>query len=100
MTDTTKLKPKGDKVLVKVATDEEVTASGIILTSAKHERKYEGVVVDVGDHEDIKKYGVEVGMYVFYPKGLNIEMFVKEDNVDVAYDFVSVYDILAVGTEE
>ena len=60
MTDTTKLKPKGDKVLVKVATDEEVTASGIILTSAKHERKYEGVVVDVGDHEDIKKYGVDL----------------------------------------
>lgn len=100
MTDTTKLKPQGDKVLVKVATDEEITASGIILTSAKHERKYEGVVIDVGTHEDIKKYGIKVGMYVFYPKGLNTEILVKEDNVDVAYDFVSVYDILAVGTEE
>ena len=37
-----KLKVKGDKILVKVATDEEVTASGIILTSTKQERKYEG----------------------------------------------------------
>lgn len=98
--DTTKIKPQGDKILVKVAIDEEVTQSGIILTSAKHERKYEGVVVDVGNHPDIKGYGIEVGMYVFYPKGLNTEVLVKEDDVDVAYDFVSVYDILAVGTEE
>ena len=98
--DTTKIKPQGDKILVKVATDEEVTQSGIILTSAKHERKYEGVVVDVGNHPDIKGYGIEVGMYVFYPRGLNTEVLVKEDNVDVAYDFVSVYDILAIGTEE
>ena len=98
--DTTKIKPQGDKILVKVAVDEEVTQSGIILTSAKHERKYEGVVVDVGNHPDIKKYGIETGMYVFYPRGLNTEVLTKENNVDVAYDFVSVYDILAVGTEE
>ena len=96
MTDTTKIKPQGDKILVRVAEDEEVTESGIILTSAKHERKYEGTVVDLGNHPDIKRYGIETGMYVFYPKGLNTEIFIE----DKPYDFVSVYDVLAVGTEE
>ena len=95
-----KLKVKGDKILVKVATDEEVTASGIILTSTKHERKYEGYVVDVGEHPDIEKYGVKTGMYVFYPRGLNTPTFIKEDGVDVEYDVVSVYDVLATGEDE
>ena len=94
------MKVVGDKVMVKVATDEEVTASGIILTPAKHERKYEGVIVDVGDHPDIKKWGLEVGQYVFYPKGLNIPFTRKEDGLEVEYDIVSIYDILCVGMEE
>lgn len=95
-----KMKVVNEKVLVKVATDEEVTASGIILTSAKQERKYEGTVVDVGTHPDIKKMGVKEGVYVFYPKGLNTEVIIKENGFDVVYDVVSIYDILAIGEEE
>lgn len=94
------MKVLNEKVLVKVAKDEEVTASGIILTSAKQERKYEGWVVDVGDNEDIKKYGVKPGVYVYYPKGLNTEVIQKENGEEVIYDVVSIYDILAVGEEE
>ena len=94
------MKVVNEKVLVKVATDEEVTESGIILTSTKQERKYEGTVVGVGTHPDIKEAGVEVGMYVFYPKGLNTEVIMKENGIDVVYDVVSIYDILAVGVEE
>ena len=86
----------GERVLVKVRVDEEVTKGGIILTSAAHERYYEGEVVDVGTHPDIEAFGIKVGSYVFYPKGLNIE--VKND--DVTYDIVSIYDILAVGEKE
>ena len=85
-----------DKVLVKVAVDEEVTESGIILTSVNHERKYEGEVVDVGENPDIVKCGIKKGIYVFYPKGLNTEIII--DNV--TYDIVSVYDILAIGEED
>ena len=94
------MKVIGDKVMVKVATDEEITAGGIILTTAKHERKYEGVIVDVGTHPDIKKMGLEVGQYVYYPKGLNIEIKQNENGLEVDYDIVSIYDLLAVGTEE
>lgn len=95
-----KMKVVNEKVLVKVATDEEITEGGIILTSAKQERKYEGTVVDVGSHPDIAKCGVKEGVYVYYPKGLNTEVIVKENGFDVTYDIVSIYDILAVGTNE
>ena len=95
-----KLKAVNEKVLVKVATDEEITKSGIIITAVKQERKYEGVVVDVGTNPDIAASGVKVGSYVFYPKGLNTEVVLKEDGMDVTYDFVSIYDILAVGEKE
>lgn len=95
-----KMKVVNEKVLVKVANDEEVTEGGIILTSAKQERKYEGTVVGVGSHPDIAKCGVKKGVYVYYPKGLNTEVIVKENGLNVIYDIVSIYDILAVGVQE
>ena len=91
-----KFKPLNEKVLVKVATDEEVTESGIILTPAKQERKYEGTVVDVGTNPDSAKFGVKVGTYVVYPKGLNTP--IKID--DVEHDIVSIYDICGASVEE
>lgn len=95
------MKVVNERVLVKVTREEEVTAGGIIIPdSAGQERKYEGTVVGVGTHPDIKEAGVEVGMYVFYPKGLNTEVIIKENGIDVVYDVVSIYDILAVGVDE
>lgn len=94
------MKVLNERVLVRVACEEKVSKGGIILTTAKQERKYEGTVVDVGTSEDIAAYGVKVGDYVFYPKGLNMEFTVNENGKEVLYDVVSVYDILAVGTEE
>ena len=91
-----KFKPLNEKVLVKVATDEEVTESGIILTSAKQERKYEGTVIDVGTSPDIAKFGVKVGTYVVYPKGLNTPIVVDNEE----YDIVSIYDICGASVEE
>ena len=87
------MKVLNERILVKVANEEEKTESGIILTATKQERKYEGTVVDVGTNPDIKEIGIKVGDYVWYPKGLNTE-FTKDG---VIYDIVSVYDILAVG---
>lgn len=88
-----------EKILVRVASEEEVSKGGIILTPAKQERKYEGTVVDVGTSEDIAASGVKAGDYVYYPKGLNTELVMNEDGVDVTYDVVSIYDVLAVREE-
>ena len=87
------MKVLNERVLVKVANEEEKTESGIILTATKQERKYEGTVVDVGTNPDIKEMGIKPGVYVYYPKGLNTEMIID----DVTYDIVSCYDILAIG---
>lgn len=90
------MKVLNERILVKVADEEEKTESGIILTSTKQERKYEGTVVDVGTNPDIKAFGIKPGDYVYYPKGLNTEMTID----GVIHDIVSVYDILAVGKED
>ena len=87
------MKVLNERVLVKVANEEEKTESGIILTATKQERKYEGTVVDVGTNPDIEEMGIKPGVYVYYPKGLNTEMIID----DVTYDIVSCYDILAIG---
>lgn len=91
-----KFKPLNEKILVKVATDEEVTEGGIILTSAKQERKYEGTVIDIGTNPDIEKFGVKVGTYVVYPKGLNTPIMIDNEE----YDIISIYDICGASTEE
>jgi hypothetical protein len=44
--------------------------------------------------------GLEVGQYVYYPKGLNIEIKQNENGFEVDYDIVSIYDLLAIGVEE
>ena len=90
------MKVLNEKILVRVANVEEKTPSGIIMTAVSQERKYEGVVEDVGTNPDIAKMGVKKGMYVYYPKGLNTE-FIQDG---VIYDVVSIYDVLAVGEEE
>ncbi len=91
------MKVLNERILVKVANEEKKTAGGIIIPeSAGQERKYEGVVVDVGTNPDIKEIGIKPGDYVYYPKGLNTEMTID----GVIHDIVSVYDILAVGKED
>lgn len=90
------MKVIGDKVLVKVATEEEVTASGIIIATAKQERKYEGEIVAIGTSPDIQQMNLKVGDYVYYPRGLNTEIKIK----DVVHDVISIYDILTVKEEE
>lgn len=42
------IKPLGDNVVIRQATQEEVTASGLLLPGNKDEKKNEGVVVAVG----------------------------------------------------
>ena len=83
----------GDKVFIEVASSEEVTESGIILAAAKAERKYEGKVIGIGDHEDIAKLGVNIGDYVWYVPGMNTE-FIENGKI---CDVVSIYDIIAKG---
>lgn len=89
------MKVVNEKVLVEVAQEEEKTAAGIIISSVKQERKYEGWVRGLGDHPDIVASGIKMSDYVFYPKGLNTEIVIDGK----VHDVVSIYDILAIGEE-
>ena len=97
-----KIKPLGDRVVVRPLTDEEagtVSASGIIIPdSAKKERPEQGVVVAVGagkwDEDGDKRIPMEVKVddkVVFSKYGFDE---VKVDNQD--YFIVSESNILAI----
>lgn len=86
-----KLKPLGDRVIVKPLESEKVTSSGIIIPdTAEQEQKSQGEVVAVGDGERVKQLGIKVGDKVLYGKYSGDEF--KEEDVE--------YKILSVAREE
>jgi chaperonin GroES len=89
------LKPLGDRVLVKAAEQEEITASGIVLPDTAKERPSRGTVTAVGDGRWIDgarvPLQVAVGDEIIYSKYGGTE--VKVDGEDVL--ILSEHDILA-----
>jgi chaperonin GroES len=92
-----KLKPLGDKVVVRPTQREETTKSGIVLPDTAKEKPQEGVVVAVGtgrvlDNGERVKLEVAEGQKVLYAKYAGTE--VKLDGEE--YLILSEKDILAV----
>ena len=79
------LKPLGDRVLVKAAEQEEVTASGIVLPDTAKERPSRGIVVAVGDGRIVEgvrvPLEVAIGDEIVYSKYGGTE--IKVDGEDV-----------------
>ncbi len=64
-----KVKPIGDRILVKPLKEEEVTKSGIVLPSnAEKEKKAQGKIVALGSGESIKSLGLKEGDTVVFGK--------------------------------
>ena len=88
-----KLKPLGDRVIVKPSPLEEITKAGIILPdTADKEKKAEGEVVAVGSGEKVLKLNLKVGDKVVYSQYGGSEF--KLD--DVEYKILGEDDVLAV----
>ncbi|MEI6386226.1 MAG: co-chaperone GroES [Spirochaetota bacterium] len=85
-----KLKPLGDRVLVKIQMSEAKTAGGIIIPQTAQEKMQEGVVIAVGTDADVIK--VKEGDKVMYDKYAGTQ--VKIDTVE--HLIVKMQDILAV----
>lgn len=86
-----KLKPLGNRIIVKPLETEKVTSSGIIIPeTAEQEQKSQGEIVAVGDGDRIKRLGLKIGDKVLYSKYGGDEF--KEDDVE--------YKILSVAYEE
>ena len=84
-----KIKPLGDRVLVKMVEGETKTAGGIYIPQTAQEKTQEGIVLAVGDDESIK---VKVKDRVLYDKyaGSTIKVNGEEQLI------LKMSDILAV----
>ncbi|MFO7850745.1 MAG: co-chaperone GroES [Spirochaetia bacterium] len=85
-----KIKPLGDRVLVKLEEVEEKTAGGIFIPQTAQEKTQTGIVEAVGEDESIT---VKVGQKVMYDKYAGTQV---SDNEGTDYLLVSYDDILAV----
>jgi len=93
------IKPIGDRILVAQATQEEITASGIILpASSEKEKKAQGKIVAIGTGEEIKKLNLKVGDTVVFGKyaGEEIEVDKQEYKILNVSKTKDESDILAV----
>ena len=92
-----KLKPLGDRIVVKAAPNEEKTKGGLVLPDTVKEKPVEGIVVAVGagkvlDNGQRQPMEVNVDDKVIYSKYSGTE--VKVDGKE--YKVVNQDDILAV----
>jgi chaperonin GroES len=91
-----KLKPLGDRLIVKPIEEEETTASGIVLPDTAKEKPQKGKVVAVGDgayNEDGSRRPIDLseGDEVLYSKYGGTEVTVDGDDLLV----LSSRDVLA-----
>ncbi|MBI9103093.1 MAG: co-chaperone GroES [Spirochaetales bacterium] len=85
-----KIKPLGDRVLIKMEEVEEKTASGIYIPQTAQEKTQTGIVSAIGDDEDA--ITVKVGDKIMYDKYAGTSIKVDgEENL-----LVRMSDILAV----
>jgi chaperonin GroES len=92
-----KLKPLGDRVLVKPVEEEETTASGIVLPDTAKEKPQKGEVLAVGDgklDDDGKRIKLDVskGDEVLYSKYGGTEITVEGEDLLVLRES----DVLAI----
>jgi chaperonin GroES len=92
-----KLKPLGDRVVVKPATREETTKSGIVLPDTAKEKPQRGTVIAVGegrkdDDGDRIPMDVKVGDTVLFAKYAGTEFKIDADELLI----LTEKDILAV----
>jgi chaperonin GroES len=83
-----KIKPLGDRIVVKMVEMETKTAGGILIPQTAQEKTQEGVVLAVGDDEAIK---VKVNDKVIYDKyaGTTIKVAGEEQLIVKASDVLA-----------
>ncbi|MDR3334757.1 MAG: co-chaperone GroES [Treponema sp.] len=84
------VKPLADRVMVKLEKNEAKTAGGIIIPDTAQEKTQTGLVVAIGDDQEVIK--VKVGQKVMYDKYAGTQ--VKIDGVE--HLILKMSDIIAV----
>ena len=88
-----KIRPLGDRVVIKPLIAEEKTKTGIILPeTAEKEKPEQGKIVAIGKGEKISKLGLKIGNTVLFEKYAGTD--IKIENVE--YKVVDKDSILAI----
>ena len=84
------IKPLGDRVLVKVEEADQKTAGGIYIPDTAQEKTQNGVVLAIGDDEEIK---VKVDDKIIYDKyaGTSVKVDDEEQLILKAADILAVF---------
>ena len=87
-----KVKPLGDRVIVKLEKNEAKTAGGIIIPDTAQEKTQQGVVVEVGDDKEVIK--VKAGQRVMYDKyaGAQVKINGEEHLILKMSDIIAVVE--------
>ena len=84
------VQPLGARVLIEVLDEDSVTASGIVIPDTAKEKQQKGVVIAVGDDEEL--ITVKVGEKVLFPKYTGTDLSL--DGKD--YLIIDATELLAV----
>ncbi len=87
-----KLKPLGDRVILKTLEETPVTSSGIVLSNTQKEKPFKAVVLAVGAGTDDVTMEVKVDDKVIYSKYSGTEVEIENET----YIIVKQNDILAI----
>ena len=92
-----KLRPLGDRVVIKPIAREDMTKSGIVLPDTAKEKPQEGIILSAGpgkidDNGKREPMDVKVGDKVLYAKYAGTEFKIEGDDLLI----VSQKDILAI----
>ncbi len=91
---TERVEPLGARVLVRVLEEESVTSSGLVIPDTAKEKPQRGLVVAVGDDEELVK--VKPGDRVLYPRYAGTEL--RVDGAD--HLVIDATELLAVLRDE
>ena len=84
------VQPLGSRVLVEVSEEESVTASGLVIPDTAKSKQQRGVVIAVGDDEEMIK--VKPGEVVLFPEYTGAEVHLNGHD----YLVIDATELLAV----
>lgn len=86
-----KIKPIGERILIKPMKEDEKTAGGIFIPDTAKEKKKQGIVVELGTPEEGKELPVKKGDLVIYTGYSSEEMEMDGEE----YIILNMKDVIA-----
>ena len=89
-----KIQPFGSRVAIEVLQPENLTSGGLLVASVSKEKSNKGVVVAIGDSEDVKN--INIGDKIIF----NLSSGLKYTSEEGEYKIIEMRDIIGKIIEE